>query len=331
MSVYIIAEAGDNHNGDFNLALKLVDVAKNAGADCVKFQTFITEEVISTKAEKAEYQKVSTAANESQYDMVKKLELSFDQFRQIKAYCDKKRICFLSTAFDLPSVEFLKKMDMPFWKIPSGEITNLPYLIAIAKTGGDIVLSTGMCTVDEIQAAINVLSNNGAGKITLLHCNTEYPTPYADVNLRAMATMREYFHCPVGYSDHTTGIEVPIAAVALGAVIVEKHFTLNKNMDGPDHSASLEPLELAEMISAIRHIEYALGSPEKKPSHSEKKNINIARKSITARTKIRCGEILTEENLAVKRPGNGISPMKWFEVLGTSAIRDFEPDEMIQV
>lgn len=331
MGVFIIAEAGDNHNGSFELALKLVDAAKDAGADCVKFQTFVTEEVISTRAEKADYQKKSTGAEESQYEMVKKLELSFEQFRQIKTYCDKIGIRFLSTAFDIPSVRFLKDMDMPFWKIPSGEITNLPYLIEIAKTGGDVVMSTGMCEPEEIQSAIDVLRSNGAGKITLLHCNTEYPTPFEDVNLRAMETMRETFHCPVGYSDHTRGIEVPIAAAALGAVIVEKHFTLDKTMEGPDHKASLEPDELRAMVSGIRNIERVMGNGVKRPSPSEVKNIGIARKSITARRTIKRGETLTEDNLAVKRPGNGVSPMRWFEVLGTKAVRDFEKDELIEL
>lgn len=249
MGVFIVAEAGDNHNGNFELALKLVDVAREAGADCVKFQTFITEEIISKCAEKAEYQKTTTGAGESQFGMVKKLELSFDQHRQIKAYCDEKGICFLSTPFDIPSVRFLNTLDMPFWKIPSGEITNLPYLLEIAKTKKPVVLSTGMCEPEEIEAAINVLKDNGTPSVTLLHCNTEYPSPYEDVNLRAMQTMREQFGVEVGYSDHTQGIEVPIAAAAMGAAIVEKHFTLDKNMEGPDHKASLEPDELAAMVA----------------------------------------------------------------------------------
>lgn len=331
MGVYVIAEAGDNHNGNYELALKLVDAAKAAGADCVKFQTFLTSEVISTRAEKAEYQKASTGTDENQYEMVKKLELSFDQFRQIKTYCDKADIRFLSTPFDIPSVRFLREMDMPFWKIPSGEITNLPYLIEIAKTGGDIVMSTGMCTEAEINTSLRVLRSNGAGKITLLHCNTEYPTPYGDVNLRAMESMRKIFHCPVGYSDHSLGIEIPIAAAAMGAVIIEKHFTLDRNMEGPDHKASLEPEDLKAMVSAIRHVEAAMGDGVKRPSPSEQKNIQIARKSIVARQAIRKGETLTAENLAVKRPATGISPMRWFEVLGTPASRDFQADELIEL
>lgn len=331
MGVFIIAEAGDNHNGSFELALKLVDVAKDAGADCVKFQTFVAEEVISKYAPKAEYQKETTNAEESQFDMVKKLELSFEQFRQIKAYCDKKGIRFLSTPFDLPSIRFLDTMDMPFWKIPSGEITNMPYLLEIARTQKQVVLSTGMCEMEEIQAAINVLKANGTPKITLLHCNTEYPTPYEDVNLRAMQTMREHFDLDIGYSDHTQGIEVPIAAAAMGAVIVEKHFTLDKNMEGPDHKASLEPNELTAMVAGIRHIERALGSSTKTATPSEKKNIEIARKSIVARRTIQKGEELTQENLTVKRPGSGISPMRWFEALGTKAVRDFHADELIEL
>jgi N,N'-diacetyllegionaminate synthase len=331
MSVFIIAEAGDNHNGNFELALKLVDVAVESGADCVKFQTFITEEVISKKAEKADYQKESTGANESQYEMVKKLELSFEQFRQIEAYCAKKGIIFLSTAFDLKSIDFLSTLNMPFWKIPSGEITNLPYLIKTAQTNKDIVLSTGISTIDEIKSAVDVLTNNGAGRITLLHCNTEYPTPMEDVNLRAMGSLHKVFNFDVGYSDHTLGIEVPVAAVALGAKVIEKHFTLDKNMEGPDHQASLEPHELKNMVERIRNIEKALGSELKTPSPSELKNINIARKSIVARRKIAKGEIFTVDNLAVKRPGDGINPMLWFDVLGKVSTRDFEEDELIEL
>lgn len=306
--VYIIAEAGDNHNGDFNTALKLVDVAKRAGADCVKFQTFVTEEIISKYAEMAEYQKKNTGKEESQFEMVKRLELSFDEFRKIKEYCDRVGIQFLSTPFDLKSVDFLNELGVPFFKIPSGEITNYPYLIKIAHTGKPVVMSTGMCEPDEILAAINVLEKNGSGEITLLHCNTEYPTPLKDVNLYAMRTMKKMFGKKVGYSDHTKGIEVPVAAVALGACVIEKHFTLDKNMPGPDHKASLEPDELGRMVKNIRNIEIALGDGVKRVSESERKNIAIARKSIVARRNIQEGEILTEENLAVKRPGTGINP-----------------------
>lgn len=328
-SVFIIAEAGDNHNGNFELALKLVDKAVEAKADCVKFQTFITENVISRLAEKAEYQKDNTGEEESQFDMVKRLELSFNQFREIQKYCKTKNIMFLSTPFDLDSIDFLQEIDIPFWKIPSGEITNLPYLIKIAETGKNVILSTGMCTMEEIAAALKVLRDHGAGKITLLHCNTEYPTPYEDVNLNAMKTLREVFGVEVGYSDHTQGVEVAIAAAASGAAVIEKHFTLDKNMEGPDHKASLEPNELKNMVSAIRNIELAMGESRKFPTKSEVKNIEIARKSIVARCRIKKGETLTEQNLSVKRPGNGISPMEWFAVLGKKAIQDFDEDDQI--
>ena len=327
--VFIIAEAGDNHNGCYNLALQLVDKAVEAGADCVKFQTFVTENVISKFAKKADYQKETTGEEESQYEMVKKLELSFEQFRSIQRYCREKKIMFLSTPFDLDSIDFLEEIDIPFWKIPSGEITNLPYLEKVGKTGKDVILSTGMCTMDEIESALSVLKECGAGKITLLHCNTEYPTPFEDVNLQAMCTMAEAFQIPVGYSDHTTGIEVPVAAVALGASVIEIHFTLDNKMEGPDHQASLEPAELKQMVDSIRNIEKAMGSSEKKPSPSESKNINIARKSIVARCGIKQGEILTEGNLSIKRPGDGISPMHWYDILGTTAVKDFEEDELI--
>ena len=327
--VFIIAEAGDNHNGSYENALKLVDKAVEAGADCVKFQTFITENVISKFAEKAEYQKENTNAEETQFEMVKKLELSFDEFRKIKEYCDEKKILFLSTPFDLDSIDFLQSIDIPFWKIPSGEITNLPYLIKIAKTGKDIIMSTGMCQMEEIKEALEILKENGAGKVTLLHCNTEYPTPFCDVNLNAMKTIKEECHVQVGYSDHTIGIEVPIAAVAMGACVIEKHFTLDKNMEGPDHKASLEPEELKEMVIGIRTIEKAMGNGKKCPSESEQKNIIIARRSIVANCDIKKGEILTEDKLYIKRPGNGISPMKWYEVIGKEAIKDFKKDELI--
>ena len=329
MHTFIIAEAGPNHNGDFETALRLVDAAKRAGVDCVKFQTFVSEELISKRAEKAEYQKKTTGADESQYEMLKKLELSFDQFRELKKYCEETGIMFLSTPFDIPSIHFLQELDIAFWKIPSGEITNYPYLVEIAKTHKDVVMSTGMSEMEEIAAAIKVLRENGAGRISLLHCNTEYPTPFEDVNLRAMDTLRDAFGVPVGYSDHSLGISVPIAAAARGAQIIEKHFTLDKNMVGPDHKASLEPQELCDMVSAIRNIEKALGSAEKKPSASEKKNMAVARKSIVARTAIRAGEILTEQNLAVKRPGSGISPMRWNEIVGTIARKDYIEDELI--
>lgn len=328
---FIIAEAGDNHNGDIELAYRLVDKAVEAGADCVKFQTFVTEELVSRKAEKAEYQKRETGNNESQFEMIKKLELSFNEFEKLQKYTEAKGILFLSTPFDQLSIQFLNSINLPYFKIPSGEITNFPYLVQIARTGKDIIMSTGMSELNEIKDAIRVLQQNGAGEISLLHCNTEYPTPMEDVNLRAMLTLKEKFGVRVGYSDHTQGIEVPIAAVALGAEIIEKHFTLDRNMEGPDHKASLEPDELKAMVTAIRNIENALGNGIKTASNSEKKNKEIARKSIVARKRILQGEILSEENLAVKRPGNGISPMRWTEVIGTKAKRIFEEDEMIEL
>ena len=330
MRVYIIAEAGVNHNGSFELACKLVDAAKAAGVDCVKFQTFKSENLVSHTAQKAEYQKAATG-DSSQQDMLKKLELSYDEFIALKEYCDKVGVTFLSTPFDFDSIDFLNSIDIPFWKIPSGEVTNLPYLIALSKTGKPVVMSTGMCDMYEIEAAIKVLRDNGTKDIKLLHCNTEYPTPFEDVNLKAMDTMKEAFGLEVGYSDHTKGIEVPIAAAALGATIIEKHFTLDRNMEGPDHKASLEPDELAAMVSGIRHIQMALGTGDKTPSPSEKKNITVARKSIVARKQIKAGEVFTEENITVKRPGTGISPMKWFDILGTEAIRDFAEDELIKI
>ncbi|MBQ9032170.1 MAG: N-acetylneuraminate synthase [Parasporobacterium sp.] len=330
MSVFIIAEAGVNHNGSLELAYKLIDAAKDAGVDCIKFQTFKAEKLVSQHAQKAEYQK-KTTGDSSQKDMLKKLELSYEDFLKLKEYCDKSEIAFLSTPFDSDSLDFLNTIDMPFWKIPSGEITNLPYLIAIAKTGKPVVMSTGMCNLQEIEEAIEVLKTNGTSDIKLLHCNTEYPTPFEDVNLRAMQTMRNATGLEVGYSDHTKGIEVPVAAVALGAMIIEKHFTLDRNMEGPDHKASLEPDELKQMVQSIRNIEKSLGTGEKVPSPSESRNIAIARKSIVAKKTINKGEIFTEQNLTVKRPGNGISPMKWFQVLGKEADRDYSEDELIEL
>ena len=330
MGIYIIAEAGVNHNGSFETACRLVDAAKEAGADCIKFQTFKSEKLVSRNAVKAEYQK-NTTGDGSQIDMLKKLELSYDDFRALKDYCDSVGIAFLSTPFDFDSVDFLNTMDIPFWKIPSGEVTNLPYLLALARTGKPVVMSTGMCSMEDVEAAVKALKENGVSDIKLLHCNTEYPTPYADVNLRAMLTLKEAFGFEVGYSDHTKGIEVPIAAAALGATVIEKHFTLDRNMEGPDHKASLEPDELAQMVSGIRHIEQALGTGEKRPSPSEQKNMAVARKSIVAARDIKAGELLSDENMTVKRPGSGISPMKWFEVAGTRAVRDFKEDELIEI
>lgn len=329
--ILIIAEAGVNHNGDVNNALKMIDVAKEAGADIVKFQTGKAKLVISKYAQKAEYQKKNTDSSESQLEMVQKLLLPFEDFITLKEYCEKVGIKFLSTPFDLESVEFLENIGCDIWKIPSGEVTNLPYLIKIARTKKPVIMSTGMCNLEDIENAIQVLKQYGTEEITLLHCNTEYPTPYNDVNLFAMNTLKQHFDCEVGYSDHTKGIEVAIAAAALGASVIEKHFTLDKNMEGPDHAASLEPKALKEMVSSIRNIELAMGINEKIVTESENKNRNIARKSIVAKKRIKKGEIFTEDNLTVKRPGNGINPMKWFEILGKEAIRDFEEDELIEI
>lgn len=331
MSIFIIAEAGVNHNGDLEMAKKMVDAAKEAGADCIKFQTFKSENMVSRNAEKAEYQKNQTDSYESQFEMLKKLELPFESFAETKLYCDEKEIEFLSTAFDLESIDFLNTLGQKSWKIPSGEITNLPYLIKIANTGKPVILSTGMSTLEEVKVAVNVLSKNGAPKITLLHCTTEYPAPYEDVNLNAMVMMFKELSLPVGYSDHTEGIEIAIAAAAMGAVIIEKHFTLDCNMEGPDHKASLEPQQFKLMIQSIRNVEKALGSGVKMPSPSELKNINIVRKSIRASRNIDKGELLTEENLTSKRPGNGLSPMKWGDVIGKIANKDYKTDELIEL
>lgn len=332
MSVFIIAEAGVNHNGSLKRAKKMVIKAREAGADAIKFQTFKSEKLVSTFAEKAAYQIKNTRnADESQLEMVKKLELSFDDFRELQAFSKEKGIQFLSTPFDLESIDFLNQLDMPFWKLPSGEVTNYPYLVKIAQTHKEIVMSTGMCTLDEISEALAVLRENGAGKISLLHCNTEYPTPIEDVNLKAMETLKKAFSIPIGYSDHTKGIEVPIAAVAMGATIIEKHFTLDRNMEGPDHKASLEPSELKAMVQAIRNIENAIGTGDKKPTPSETKNMDIARKSIVASQPIKKGEAFTEQNITTKRPGTGISAMQWRQILGQKATRDFAEDELIEV
>lgn len=329
MSITIIAEAGVNHNGSMELAKQMVVKAKEAGADYIKFQTFQPEKLVSKYADKAEYQKKTTGSEESQLEMLKKLALTREDFRELKDYCEQVGIGFISTPFDLDSIDFLESLEMDFWKIPSGEITNLPYLIKIAKTGRPIVMSTGMCLVEEIEESLKWLKESGAGEITLLHCNTQYPTPMEDVNLNAMQSLKRQFHLAVGYSDHTAGIEVPIAAAALGAVVIEKHFTLDRSMEGPDHAASLEPEELTAMVRGIRNIEKALGSGEKGVTPSEMANRGVARKSIVAAGSIRKGEIFREDHLAVKRPGDGISPMRWFEVLGKTAKRDYEEDELI--
>ncbi len=329
--VCIIAEAGVNHNGSFDLAKKMVEAAKEAGVDYIKFQTFVPEKLVSKSAEKAEYQKETTGAEESQLQMLQKLTLTNENFIELKNYCTEIGIGFLSTPFDLESVAFLEKFHMDFWKIPSGEVTNLPYLEAIAKTKRKVIMSTGMCNINEIKEAVAVLDKYGVPEIVLLHCNTQYPTPYEHVNLRALETLKSLTGKKVGYSDHTQGIEIPTAAAAMGACVIEKHFTLDKTMEGPDHKASLEPQELRQMVLAIRNVEAALGTGLKEPSPSETANRTIVRKSIVAGRAIKKGEMLSENNLTAKRPGNGISPMKWHEVTGTRAIRDFLEDELIEI
>lgn len=331
--VLIIAEAGVNHNGSLEIAKKLVDSAADAGVDIIKFQTFNSKNLVSKSARMAEYQQKNTGHDESQYAMLKKLELSVEDHLELIRHCNERGIRFFSTAFDMESIDFLHSLHMGLWKIPSGEITNYPYLKKIASYQEPVILSTGMCNLDDIEASLDVLLKEGCKKqnVTILHCNTEYPTPYNDVNLRAMLEIEKKFGTKVGYSDHTNGIEVPIAAVAMGACVIEKHFTLDRNMEGPDHKASLEPAELKKMVQSIRNIEMALGSGHKVVSPSEKKNIEIARKSIVATRDIAKGEILSENNLTVKRPGNGISPMRWNDVIGTVAVRDFSEDEVIEL
>jgi len=331
--VMIIAEAGVNHNGSMENAFRLVDAAADAGVDYIKFQTFKAEKLVSGSAKKADYQIQNTNNSaETQLQMLQKLELSQEQHAQLIAYCQKKNIQFFSTAFDLDSLEYLHEVGLKMVKIPSGEITNLPYLRKAAHLFKQVILSTGMTTLTEIKDAVTVFTEAGIPKenITILHCNTEYPTPMDDVNLKAMLHIQEVFGTEIGYSDHTLGIEVPIAAVALGASIIEKHFTLDKTMSGPDHSASLEPDELKAMVTAIRNLEKALsGSGMKEVSPSEQKNMAIARKSIVATKEIHKGELFTEDNIGVKRPGTGISPMKWDEVIGKVSQQDFAEDELI--
>lgn len=329
--VFIIAEAGVNHNGCIETAKKLVDVAYIAGANAVKFQTFKAEALVSKNAQKAAYQKETTDENESQFAMIKKLELDVKTHEILIDYCKSKNIMFLSTPFDIDSVKLLSDLGLEVFKIPSGEITNLPYLRAIAKLNKEVVLSTGMANLKEIKEALKILTMNGTKKenIIILHANTQYPTPMEDVNLNAMLTIQKELDVKVGYSDHTLGIEVDIAAVAMGASVIEKHFTLDKTMEGPDHKASLEPWELASMIKTIRNIELAFGDGVKKPSKSETPNIEIARKSIVAKIDIKKGEKLTEENITIKRPGKGINPMKWDDILGTTATKNYKEDDLI--
>lgn len=332
--VIIIAEAGVNHNGSLEMALRLVEAAAKAGADYVKFQTFKAENLVTAQAAKAEYQQKNTGGDDnSQLAMLKALELSKEDFKTIERSCRDLGIGFLSTPFDFESIDFLGTIEQDFWKIPSGEITDYPYLCRIASFGQPVVMSTGMSTLDEVEAAVNVLTNCGLSlnDITLLHCTTMYPTPFEDVNLRAMETLAKLGVGAVGYSDHTPGIEVPIAAVALGARVIEKHFTLDRSLPGPDHKASLEPDELAAMVRSIRHIEAALGTPEKRPTRSELPNIEIARRSIVASRPIKEGEIFSPDNLTVKRPARGLSPMRWHHLLGLKADRPYATDDPIQL
>ncbi len=332
MRTIIIAEAGVNHNGSMERAREMVAAAKEAGADYVKFQTAVPELVISTYAPKAEYQKDTDGTGRSQLEMCKAIHLPLDAYAELKALCEETGIGFMSTPFDLVSIDLLAELGQDYMKVPSGEITNLPYLERIAYHGIPVIISTGMATTEEARRAIDILTSGPltTDDITVLHCNTQYPTPMRDVNLRAMLTLRDALGVKTGYSDHTTGIEVPVAATALGAAVVEKHFTLSRELPGPDHKASLEPQELKQMVRAIRNIELALGGSDKHVTDSERGNMAVARKSIVALRDIKEGEILTEENITTKRPGNGISPMRWHEILGTRAIRDFGADELIE-
>jgi len=333
MKTLIIAEAGVNHNGDMELARRLIDIAADAGADMVKFQTFNAERLVTSQAKKAAYQISNTGVDESQYNMLNQLELSCEMHKMLIEHCQKRSIKFFSTAFDIESINLLDELGLESFKIPSGEITNLSYLEHIGSFGKPVILSTGMATMDEIGTALDILADAGTprSKVTVLHCNTEYPTPMSDVNLRAMLNIKNTYNVDVGYSDHTLGIEVAIAAVALGAMVIEKHFTLNRNLPGPDHKASLTPKELKAMVLSIRNIEQSLGDGIKKPSKSEMLNRDIIRKSVIAACDIKKGELFSEDNLVVKRPGNGVSPMRWNEVIGHKASRDFIKDEMIEL
>ena len=329
--IFIVAEAGVNHNGSIDLAFQLVDIASDAGADAIKFQTFKANRLLTNKAKKAEYQLKNTSRSETQFEMIKRLELDEKSHFDLINYCKKKKIMFLSTPFDLESIDFLNSINMKFFKIPSGEITNLPYLIHIGSLGKKIILSTGMSNLAEVRDALTTLEQAGTPKekITLLHATTEYPCPFEEVNLLAMLTMKKEFDISVGYSDHTTGVEVAIAAAALGASVIEKHFTIDRKMEGPDHMASLEPQELKYMIACIRNISSSLGDGVKKPSNSELKNMSIARKSIVAASSIKIGEVFNEKNLTVKRPALGLSPMRWNELIGKIAQKDYKTDDFI--
>ena len=328
----IIAEAGVNHNGSIKTAEQLIETAAEAGADLVKFQTFSADRLVTGSASKADYQLETTSTSESQHEMIRKLELSREMHEELIALCKKCGVGFFSTGFDPQSVDLLTELGLDRFKIPSGEITNLPYLRHIGRYGKPVILSTGMARLGEIEAALEVLEASGTprDRVTVLHCNTEYPTPMADVNLKAMLAIRDALGVQVGYSDHTLGIEVPIAAVAMGATMIEKHFTLDRSLPGPDHRASLEPDELKAMVRAIRNIELALsGDGLKRPSPSESKNLEIARKSLVALVPIKAGDLFTEANLGVKRPGSGISPMRWDDFIGRPANRDYQADELI--
>lgn len=331
MPITIIAEAGVNHNGDLAMAKEMARVAKACGADLVKYQTAVPELVVSRFAQKAEYQKQTTDAAESQLEMIRRLHFDFAGHKELKEYCDSIGIQYLSAPFDIPSVRFLATLDLPLLKIPSGEITNLPYLEEVAKTGIPVLLSTGMCNLNEITDALGVLDDGGCPAATVLHCNTQYPTPYADANLSAMLELAEQFGLPVGLSDHTPGWECDVAAAALGASVIEKHFTLDKSLPGPDQQASMDPEEFAAMVRAVRNTEAALGDGRKHVTPSEAPNKAIARKSIVAARAITAGERFTAENLTTKRPGDGVSPMRWYEVLGQTAKRDFAEDEKIEL
>jgi N,N'-diacetyllegionaminate synthase len=328
--ILIIAEAGVNHNGSLDMAFRLVDAAKEAGADAVKFQTFRAENLATASAHKAAYQERTTSGSETQFEMLKRLELGVDEHRKLVEHCRKIGIQFLSSPFDLESADLLATMDLPLYKIPSGEITNVPYIHHIAAKGKPIILSTGMCTLGEVEEALKTLHDAGATDITLLHCVTEYPAPFDEINLRAMQTMRTAFGLPVGYSDHTPGIEISIAAAALGAVVIEKHFTLDRNLPGPDHAASLEPAELKQMVTAIRHVEAALGNGIKVPAICEVPNMSVARKSVVAARVLQAGHKLQPQDLAIKRPGNGIQPRQINDLIGRTVGRDVQKDELIR-
>lgn len=331
MSVYIIAEAGVNHNGRLDLALKLCDAAKEAGVDAVKFQTWKTEKIVSRSAAKAAYQEENTGKEQSQFEMLKELELSYSEFDQINAYCKKIGIQFLSTPDEEESLDYLSSLNLPFLKIGSGEVTNIPYLRKIGNKHQKVILSTGMSTLADVEKAYITLLDSGAKEVALLHCTTNYPCPYNEVNLLAMQTLKSAFKCQIGYSDHTMGIEVPIAAVALGAEIIEKHFTLDKNMEGPDHKASLDPQELKQMVTSIRNIEKALGDGMKRPNASEQKNAEVVLKRIIASKSIKAGEILGTENLTLLRSSEGIPAKFWDLIAGRPAMRDYKEDEPIEL